>query len=142
MFIPATKTTPFVRYRQDSSMLYIIGRSIPEDASEFYKPVLGLLQNLKQHCPKTITTVFQFEYFNTHSSRSLLNILRKLDETKSNGTQAKVFWLCDEEDREMVEYGEDLRHLVNVTIEIIELPENKYDELMHQVISQYNHHMS
>lgn len=139
MFIPATATTPLIKYSEDSLTLEIIGRSIPEDASEFYQPVLDLLQNLKQHCPKMITTVFQFEYFNTHSSRSLLDILRKLDETKSNGTQAKVFWLCDEEDREMVDYGEDLRCLVNVTIEIVELPENKYDELMHQVISQYNH---
>ena len=136
MFIAPTRSTPLVKYCQDSLTLDIIGRSIPEDAFEFYQPVLDLLQELKQYNPKAITAVFQLEYFNTHSSRRLLDVFRKLDEMKLNGTLTKVFWLCDVEDREMVYHGEDLRNLVDVAIEITELPENKYDELMHQAMLQ------
>jgi hypothetical protein len=139
MFIPATETTPLVKYNNEDLTLEIIGRSIPEDAFSFYEPVLNLLQDVEQHYPKTIKAVFQLEYFNTHSSRRLLDIFRKLDEIKSTGTLTKIFWVCDEEDREMVYHGEDLRNLVNVAIEITELPENKYDELMHRAMSQAKH---
>lgn len=136
MFIPATATTPLVKYNNEDLTLEIIGRSIPEDAFSFYEPVLNLLHDLEQRYPKTIKAVFQLEYFNTHSSRRLLDIFRKLDEIRSTGTLTKIFWVCDVEDREMVYHGEDLRNLVDVAIEITELPEHKYDELIHQAMLQ------
>jgi hypothetical protein len=132
MLIPATATTPLVKYDETDFTLEIIGRSIPEDSLAFYEPVLNLLQDVQEHYPKTLKAVFQLEYVNTHSSRSILDVFRKLDEIRSSGTLAKVFWVCEEDDRDIILQGEDLMSLVNVDMEIIELPEHKYDELMHR----------
>ncbi|MCB0754566.1 MAG: DUF1987 domain-containing protein [Flavobacteriales bacterium] len=128
MFIPATPTTPLVRFSKEELTLEIIGRSIPEDAMDFYKPVFGLLRNSENRVYKTLKVVFQLEYFNTHSSRVLLDILKALEKLKDLGMIVNTFWVCDEDDEEIIHFGEDIKGLIQVPMEITLLDEDKYDE--------------
>src|SRR6186997_3114953 len=80
------------------SIIEIKGKSIPENSVEFYQPVLAWLdQFAKQPNGKTQVTV-QLEYFNTSSSKCLLDIFRRLEKIHSSGTEVSVSWLFEEDD--------------------------------------------
>lgn len=136
MFIPATATTPLIKYSQDSLTLEIIGRSIPEDAMEFYDPVFRLLNESQKRLKRTIKVLFQLEYFNTHSSRMLLDILKQLEKLKDDGLTVYTLWVCEEEDEDMIHLGEDFQTLVKVPMEITVLEEHEYDERLRSAIRE------
>ncbi|MCF8464663.1 MAG: DUF1987 domain-containing protein [Flavobacteriales bacterium] len=136
MFIPATATTPLIKYSEDSFTLEIIGRSIPEDAMEFYEPVFRLLNESQKRLKKTIKVLFQFEYFNTHTSRMLLDILKQLEKLKDDGLMVNAIWICEVEDEETIHFGEDIQTLIKVPMEITLLEEDEYDERLQSAIRE------
>jgi hypothetical protein len=132
MIIPATPKTPLIRFDTADSKLEVVGRSIPEDASQLYEPVFQLLQRLIKKPQSSIKVILQLEYFNTHSSRKLLDILRILESMNHAGHFVKVFWVCEEFDEETIDYGEDLKKLVKIPIDTTLLKEEMYDTFLNQ----------
>jgi len=58
------------------------------------------------------------EYFNTSSSKCLLDIFRKLEAINQSGrSNVKVSWVYDSDDEDMMEAGEDYQALVKVPFE-------------------------
>ncbi|MGZ3867407.1 MAG: DUF1987 domain-containing protein, partial [Bacteroidia bacterium] len=77
--IEGTPKTPTINFDLGSGFLEIKGRSIPENSIEFYKP---LVDNLEKYAdsPKPTTNVnIQLEYFNTSSSKCILDVFKKLE---------------------------------------------------------------
>jgi len=113
--ITATSRTPEVSFDFDNNHLKISGESYPEDAMEFYNPILdsldAYLENLRSgNCR------FDFEliYFNSSSAKVIMMLMDKLDEAAENGGLVEVYWYYDAEDDTMEElgeeFGEDLEH--------------------------------
>ena len=102
-----------------SGKLEISGKSIPENSLEFYKPAFEWLDNYLQS-PAPITELkICLEYFNTSSSKCLLDIFRKLETINLSGkSDVKVFWFYDADDEDMMEAGEDYQALVQVPFEL------------------------
>jgi SiaC family regulatory phosphoprotein len=102
-----------------SGFLEIKGKSIPENSFEFYKPVYEWLDNyLNFPAPKTELKV-SLEYFNTSSSKCLLDIFRKLETINLSGkSEVKVQWYYDADDEDMMEAGEDYQALVKIPFEL------------------------
>jgi hypothetical protein len=100
-------------------MLEIKGKSIPENSFEFYKPVYDWLDNYA-HAPSPKTELkISLEYFNTSSSKCLLDIFRKLETLNLSGkSSVKVSWFYDADDEDMMEAGEDYQALVKVPFEL------------------------
>ena len=133
MVIPATPKTPLIRFDAESSKLEIVGRSIPEDAEELYQPVFQLLRIMIRKPHGSLKVVLQFEYFNTHSSRILVEFLHVLESMMNAGHLVKVFWVCEESDEETIDFGEDLKQLVKLLpIDTTVLSEEKYDDFLNQ----------
>ncbi len=130
MVIPATAKTPLIRFDAESSELEIIGRSIPEDAEELYQPVFQLLKRLTNKPSSSFKLVIQLEYFNTHSSRILIEVLRLLESMTKTGHLIKVFWVCEEDDEATTDFGDDLKQIVQVPIEMTVLNEEKYNDFL------------
>jgi hypothetical protein len=105
-----------------SGVLEIKGKSIPENSHEFYKPVYEWLDNyLRNPAPKT-ELIINLEYFNTSSSKCLLDIFRKLEPVNVSGkSEVKVSWLYDADDEDMMEAGEDYQALVKIPFDIRKL---------------------
>ena len=111
--------TPFVELNRSEGIIKFEGRSIPENAQQFYKAILTWIENYMQN-PATLTTLhLNLEYFNTSSSKIILDIMMRLKKLKDKGNNAKVIWLYHEEDEEMHEAGEDYASLIEVPFEII-----------------------
>ena len=105
-----------------SGTLEIKGKSIPENSLEFYRPVFEWLDEYTQSpAPKTEMKI-SLEYFNTSSSKCLLDIFRRLETINLSGnSEVKVLWYYDADDEDMMEAGEDYQALVKVPFELNKL---------------------
>ena len=110
--------TPSVTFGA-SGALEIKGKSIPENSLEFYKPIFEWLDNYSQSpAPETILKV-ALEYFNTSSSKCLLDIFRRLETINLSGkSTVKVSWFYETDDEDMMEAGEDYQALVKIPFEL------------------------
>lgn len=113
-----SRKTPKVYLNADNGEFEISGRSIPENSIEFYAPMFIWLEQYKR-CPseKTVLTV-RLDYFNTSSSKSLIDILRTLESMKEK-SEIRIKWYYDEEDEDMQDSGEDFKNLLSVPVELI-----------------------
>jgi hypothetical protein len=115
--IQGTEDTPKVTLDKDNDLMEISGRSLPEDVASFYDPVLSWLEEYSQDPnPKTIFN-FKLVYFNTASSKLLLDILMKLEEIHENGNDVLIRWHFPEDDEDMEEAGEEYADIVDVPFE-------------------------
>lgn len=117
--IKGTDDTPSVTLDASSSLFEIAGRSLPEDVAAFYNPILEWLDKYNQSAnPKTVFN-FKLVYFNTASSKLLLDILMKLEELSKTGKEVLVKWHYSEDDEDMKEAGEEYADIVDVPFEQI-----------------------
>lgn len=112
--IQATDETPSVILDPAQNVFEFTGKSLPEDVTSFYGPVLSWLDEYdKSPRPKTVVD-FKLNYFNTASSKLILDILFKLENIHQSGTEILIRWHYEEEDEDMKEAGEEYCDLVEV----------------------------
>ena len=119
--IESTEDTPRVIFDPEGNHFEISGRSLPEDAPSFYGPILDWLDEYYSGSPLPSTSFdFKLEYFNTASSKLVLDVLMKLEEHHTAGSATIVKWYYDEDDEDMQEAGEEFADLVEVPFEHVE----------------------
>ncbi|MBA7528236.1 hypothetical protein ES705_20419 [subsurface metagenome] len=119
ILLEGTEDTPKVILDPENNIFEISGRSLPEDAVLFYQPVIDWLDELEKNPIDNMNFSFKLEYFNTASSKIILDILIKLQEIYEAGTSITVKWYNLENDEDMEEAGEEYSDLVDVPIEMI-----------------------
>ena len=119
--IKATGKTPEVSFNFDSGELQISGRSIPENSYQFYEPLLTWLDSYAEKPQNKTQLSFRLDYFNTSSSMYILGILKKLEKMHLSGREAEVRWHYEVDDEDMLQTGEDLRQIVKIPIQMIEV---------------------
>jgi len=121
--IEGTPKTPTVEFDADSGVVSIKGRSIPENSVEFYKPMVDWLDEYATQ-PKEKTEVnIELEYFNTSSSKCILDVFKKLEVIKKAGHDVVINWFYEEDDEDMLEAGEDYQSIINIPFKMIETEE-------------------
>jgi hypothetical protein len=111
---------PDITLDKENNLFEVSGRSLPEDVVTFYEPVINWLNEyMEDPNPETIFD-FKFIYFNTASSKVILDILTLFEEMIENGHQVKVRWYFNEYDEDMQEAGEEYAEMVDVPFEIIQ----------------------
>jgi len=118
--IAATEDTPKVVLDHVNKVFEISGRSLPEDVVVFYQPVIQWLDDLEKSPIPNLELAIKLEYFNTASSKLILDILLKLEEINQNGTPLKVKWYYLASDSDMREAGEEYSEIVSLPFEITE----------------------
>lgn len=112
--IQATDETPSVILDPENNVFEFSGKSLPEDVTSFYSPVLNWLDEYcKTPKPKSRFD-FKLVYFNTASSKLILDILFKLENIHQSGTEVMIRWHYEEEDEDMKEAGQEYCDLVEV----------------------------
>lgn len=116
--IQATDETPSVVLDPVNNVFEFSGKSLPEDVTIFYGPVLAWLDKYGEtKRPKTVID-FKLVYFNTASSKLILDILFKLESIHTSGTEILIRWHYEEEDEDMKEAGEEYGDLVEIPFEL------------------------
>ena len=115
--IQGTEDTPKVILDKDSEIFEISGRSLPEDVASFYEPILNWLDEYAESANSNTVFNFKLVYFNTASSKMLLDILMKLEEIHEGGNEVLIRWHYPEDDEDMEEAGEEYADIVDVPFE-------------------------
>ncbi|MBM3427580.1 MAG: DUF1987 domain-containing protein [Bacteroidetes bacterium] len=116
LHLAGSNKTPEISFDSTTGILSISGRSIPENSIEFYKPMLAWMEEYATSKPENTTLQIKLEYFNTSSSKCLLDIFKKLE---SIGGKCNVEWYYEQDDEDMLEAGEDYEAIVHVPFKMI-----------------------
>jgi hypothetical protein len=81
------------------------------------EPVLNWLNEYAENPNKKTVFNFKLTYFNTASSKLLLDILMKLEEMHEKGQEVLIRWHYPEDDEDMAEAGEEYADIVDVPFE-------------------------
>ncbi|MBI4647938.1 MAG: DUF1987 domain-containing protein [Bacteroidia bacterium] len=117
--IPETDDTPGVMLDKDKDILFITGRSLPEDVNAFFSPILEWLDEYSKEPLEKTNFDFKFFYFNTASSKAILDILLKLENMYQNGYDIMVRWHYPDDDEDMKEAGEEYADIVDIPFQHI-----------------------
>ena len=112
--IEGTAKTPSVKFSGQEGVIEIKGRSIPENSIEFYKPLVEWLEEYSG-TPLDLTQVnVQLEYFNTSSSKCILDVFKKLEAIHKGKNEVIINWYYEEDDEIIQEAGEVLESILNI----------------------------
>lgn len=121
LLIEGTQKTPDINFDPEKGLLEVKGRSIPENSIEFYKPLVDWLDEYSSSpAEKTLVNV-HLEYFNTSSSKCILDVFKKLEAIQKNKNEVFINWYYEEDDEDMLEAGEDYESIIRVPFKMIEI---------------------
>ena len=122
LIIEGSNKTPVISFKTDTGTLEIAGKSIPENSFGFYQPLFTWIDNYVLNPVANTEIKISLEYFNTSSSKCLLDILRKLEALKKSGkSTVTVSWYYEADDEDMMEAWQDYDSLVDLTFNIIKI---------------------
>lgn len=120
LLIPETKNTPKLFFNSTLNQWLISGRSYPKEATEFYEPLLHWINQCEVTLPENCAVEFKLEFFNTCSSKVLLDILVRLRKlTERTKIQLSIKWYYESDDEDMKDSGESLMHMARLPFELI-----------------------
>ncbi len=118
LVIEHTDSTPAIHLDKHSGIFEISGRSLPEEAMEFYKPVLEWI-SVYSAMPNDYTLFkFVLDYINSASVRTINDIFVRLEKLYLNGHQVNVEWKYHIEDNELKETGEEFAEIYKLPVKI------------------------
>ena len=114
-----TEDSPEVILDPDNKVMEISGRSLPEDVATFYEPIVTWIEEYAKEPLKETVFTFRLDYFNTATSKVILDILVLFEEMIEEGHSVNVRWFYDEEDEDMQAAGEEYSEMVDVPFKMI-----------------------
>jgi len=121
LIIEKTKTTPQINFNANNGKLEISGESYPEDSLLTYRPIINWIEEFLNSSKKQLSFNFKLSYFNTSSSKCLLNILEMLDKASSNGWDIEINWYYQKDDEDMLETGEEFAEDISINFNFISI---------------------
>jgi hypothetical protein len=117
LHISPTAFTPEVKFDPIAGTFEIKGRSIPENAHEFYNPLIDWVKTYSKNAAESTSMDVYFDYLNTSSSKSLMHLFNAL--STISGKEVRINWLHTQDDEAMKEAGEDFNTIVNLPFNIV-----------------------
>ena len=71
---------------------------------------------------KTVVNI-RLEYFNTSSSKCILDVFKRLESIHRAKHDVEINWFYEEDDEDMLEAGEDYDSIIKVPFKMIEIVE-------------------
>lgn len=124
LYIEQTHKTPEIDFNLNTGKLSISGVSVPENAHEFYYPVIEWLQKNISNCLcESCELDCKISYLNTSSLQFLGDIFFLVDSLKSNISKKaiNINWYYDFFDSDMKETGADFKDVVDVNFNLKEV---------------------
>jgi len=127
--IDGSSVSPKVHFSAQERLLEISGYSRPENARDFYNPLIKWIEELKDWYMKNQSAshaepfIFSFKYiyFNSSSAKFIFDIILQVSEIQKAGVPVNVFWYYDEDDDELREAGEELSEMAHTPLQFVEI---------------------
>ena len=123
ILLDGSAKTPTVHFDGSSGQLELRGRSIPENSIEFYRPLIDWIDQYARNPQQHTQLRVQLEYFNTSSSKCILDLFKKLEAVRNSGNEVLVLWHYEADDEDMLEAGEDYQAIINIPFKMVQIEE-------------------
>jgi len=120
LHIEATKRSPEVSFHSSGHLL-IRGRSVMEDPTLFFDSILVWVYEYIQDPAENTIFDIALEYFNSGSSRAVLQILRDLTQVKNLKKSFLINWYYEEGDDDILERGQYYSSLLRIPFNLIQI---------------------
>ncbi len=120
---PGSFETPSIVFDLNAGSLEIKGRSIPENPVEFYNPLFEALGKYEKLGKPSTSVNIKLEYYNSSSSKCILDLLKKLESINDTGNKVTINWYYEEEDENMLLAGEDYKVIIKLPFKMLKLVE-------------------
>lgn len=114
LIIFPTDDCPEINFNPKSGNFLIKGKSLPEDVSSFYDPVINWLKEYANAPAEKTIVDFKLTYFNTASSKLILDMLMIFEEMRENNKEVVVQWYYPDYDEDMKDAGLEYAEMVDV----------------------------
>ncbi len=113
--IKKTLHQPHVVLNPDNGTMLFEGKSIVPNASEFFEPILTWIEDFSAIGDKLVVD-FKLEYFNTASSKMILQMMLTLKNVNEKGTKVEFNWHHYDDDEDMIDIAEEAEMLSQLKI--------------------------
>lgn len=104
--------TPGVDLDPSTGVCEFTGKSFPADVTAFYQPVIDWINEYsKNPCAKTVVNL-KLDYFNTASSKILLEMFNLWETLYKNGNDVTINWHYPDDDEDMEQTGQEYSELL------------------------------
>jgi hypothetical protein len=117
--IVETSYSPEVNLDMERSRFEFFGKSFPEDPKEFYAPIIDWFRIYVTKPNRETIVHFKLDYFNTASSKKLVDILNILKEIHKQKKIILINWYYRSNDDDMLETGQTFSEIVNLPFKFI-----------------------
>lgn len=117
--LAATAATPAVDFDATTGILAISGESYPENAFEFFRPLLTWTAGFLKESTGSATAEIALSYLNTSSIKSVMDLLDLLEEAHRGGRQVSVRWSYRKENDRALEMIEEFKEEVTLPFFIV-----------------------
>ncbi|HTA64263.1 MAG TPA: biofilm regulation phosphoprotein SiaC [Xanthomonadaceae bacterium] len=117
--LAATASTPTVDFNAATGVLAISGESYPENAFEFFRPLLAWVAGYIRETNGQVTAEIALSYLNTSSIKSVMDLLDLLEAAHRDGRQVSVRWSYRKENDRALEMIEEFKEEVTLPFFIV-----------------------
>jgi hypothetical protein len=127
LYIEPTEFTPRINFDPENNLFEISGFSRPENVIGFYRPVLkwldefydSILSRNIDYNKSVLTINLKMTYFNSASSKFILDILLEFMKYHSKGNEVVINWYYEDGDDEIQESGEEIGDMLGYSFNFI-----------------------
>jgi hypothetical protein len=124
--IKKTNNSPEVIFNPELNQFSIKGESRPEDVQNFYGDILKWLDDyLSERVNHKNLSAMNFdlflEYFNSSSAKSILSVIRKVNEYLEKHIPVTINWIYEKDDEDMLETGKEMSRYVKIPFKFTEI---------------------
>ena len=112
MVITETKHSPYFIIDKERGFILLKGKSTLTNTRDFYKPIIDEINDYVDNNPVNTRMIVDLEYFNTSSSKLILEIFLALKKLMINEIPIVVEWYYEEDDEDMYESGTDYNEIL------------------------------
>ncbi|WP_068638156.1 biofilm regulation phosphoprotein SiaC [Thauera butanivorans] len=107
--LPGTTSTPSIQTDWQSGRVSLCGDSYPEDAFEFFEPLLNWINGYVAISESPLILELSLLYINTSSIRMLMDLFDDMESAHRAGKKVSLIWYYDAENERVAELAEEFR---------------------------------
>ncbi len=119
LHIPRTPFTPEISFNAQTAVLQLIGESYPENCWDFYQPALDWLHLFLFKSNLSVTFNCKLSYFNTSSTKIILEMFELLEKYNSRSGNVDVNWYYPKDDEDILEDGQGFASDIHIPFHFI-----------------------
>lgn len=112
--IESTQSTPKIILDSEKGTLIFEGHSLPENPITFYNPVKNWIKEYLEDPSKETFVKFNLDYFNTASSKVIMNIIEMFKVLDNDQHKITIEWHYQMDDEDTLEAGEEFAQIAGM----------------------------